>query len=72
MVQKAEIGDIILRAIKCESTEEEQEQFARILEKKLNNHRYSYNSIPLGRTKDKSRKITLADIWGEEKELVFL
>ena len=70
MLQKAEIGEIILKAIKCECAQEEQIHFTKILEEKLKNHRYDYNSIPLGWTKDKSRKITLADIWGEEIDFV--
>lgn len=70
MIQKAEIGEIILKAIMSKATEEQQAEFTKILEEKLKTHRYSYSSIPLGRTKDKSRKITLADIWGDEKDFI--
>ncbi|MBQ3409418.1 MAG: hypothetical protein IJH12_09475 [Clostridia bacterium] len=67
-IQKAEIGDIILRGIHAQATVEEQERFFELLEKRMKTHNYAPISIPLGKTKDGMKKITLADIWEEERK----
>lgn len=62
-IHKAEIGAIILKALKCESSEAELSNFFDILDRQLKAHRYSPQSIPLGRTKDGTKKLTLADLY---------
>ena len=66
-IQKAEIGQIILKGIQVSASLEEQNKFFEVIEKRMKQHGYSYSSIPLGYSKDGTRKITLADIWEDER-----
>ena len=66
-IQKAEIGQIILKAIHTNASLDEQNQFFEVIEKRMKQHGYNYSSIPLGYSKDGTRKITLADIWEDER-----
>lgn len=68
-IMRAEIGQIILRGIQASATEQEQNQFFDVLERKMKQHRYGYSLIPLGRTKDGMKKITLDDIWGDDRAI---
>ncbi len=65
-IHKAEIGAIIQKALAVNSNETDLNNFFNILDKKLSAHRYSPGSIPLGKTKDGSKKITLADLYEEK------
>ena len=66
-IKRAEIGQIILRGIHVDATPEEKDKFFDFLEKKMQQTRYGHNLIPIGRTKDGTKKLTLADIWEEER-----
>lgn len=65
-IQKAEIGQIILKGIHANASLEEQNKFFELIERRMRQNKYNYSSIPLGYSKDGTRKITLANIWEEE------
>ena len=67
-ILRAEIGQIILRGIQANASEKAKKDFIDVFERRMKEHRYSYSLIPLGRTKDGMKKITLQDIWGEDRE----
>ena len=66
-IKNAEIGDIVLKAIKTKSVEEERMYF-RLIEKGLKTGNVKLTAIPLGKSEDGLRNIALADIWEYEKE----
>ena len=65
-ITRHEIGQLILKGIQTNATDEEQNKFFDVIERRMKNHMISYSLIPLGRTKDGMKKITLQDIWGED------
>ena len=66
-IRRAEIGQIVLRAIHTNATVDEQNRFFDFLDGKMQRIRFSYDLIPLGKTKDGKRKITLKDIMENER-----
>ena len=67
-ITRAEIGQIVLRGIQTDASDKAKNDFIDLFERRMKEHRYSYSLIPLGRTKDGKKKITLQDIWGEDRE----
>ena len=66
-IRNAEIGDIVLKGINAESLEEEKMYFG-LIEKGLKMGNVKLAAIPLGKSSDGLRNITLANIWETENE----
>lgn len=64
-IRCAEIGDFVLRGLYMQKSEEEEESYFRMIKRGLENSNLEMKSIPLGKSKDGLKKITLADIWCE-------
>lgn len=64
-IRNEEIGDMILRGINQEGNIKE-EEFLELIEKGLNQKNIKLSTIPLGKSQDGLRTITLADIWEEK------
>lgn len=62
-IQMAEIGNIILKGMMVEATPEEQAKFYSVIENYLKQSKSTMSVIPLGRSQDGRREITLANIW---------
>lgn len=67
-IKKAEIGQIILKGICANATEDEKNAFFDVIEKRMQEVKFSYSTIPLGYSKNGKKKITLADIWEDERD----
>lgn len=67
-ITNAEFGDIILKGIKMGRTVEEERAYVEMIEKALASGNISLGGIPLGKSKDGLRDITLADVWTDSKE----
>lgn len=65
----AEIGDMILERIKSTPDKHEDAIFLNLLEQRLKEQKISKIIIKLGKNEDKSRDITLEDIWYENKKI---
>ncbi len=62
-VINAEIGDMILKVIKDEMTQEECETYFKMIENRLMQSNVKLSDIPLGKSEDGLKRISLADIW---------
>ena len=65
-IKNQEIGYYFLRIIKHDVIESEDIEWFKILQEGLNTSNIKLKAIPLGKSCDGVRKISLADIWGEE------
>lgn len=68
-ITNAEFGDIILKGIKTSRTIEEESAYVEMIEKALATQNIRLSGIPLGKSKDGLRDITLADVWTEQKDI---
>lgn len=68
-IKCAEIGDIILRGIKAGASYKELENFKDVVERGLQKYGLKPSSIPLGKNKDNTREITLADIMPDQRDI---
>ena len=68
-IRSAEIGDLVVRAIKARSTEKDDAQFYREIKKGIEQKSLSLETIELGRSRDGLKKISLSDVWPEKREL---
>lgn len=62
-IRNAQIGDMILKGIHMTGTIEEQEEYFELIEKGIQIGNIDLRAIPLGKSQNGSRNITLADIW---------
>ena len=62
-IRNAEIGDIILKGLNMEATPEEEKSYIELIERGLQRGNVNLRAIPLGKSKDGLKDITLADIW---------
>lgn len=65
-IRNAEISELVLKVINMQGPPEEESTCFEIIEKRLNAANIKLSSIHLGKNKDNSRTITLADIWPDE------
>lgn len=65
-IRKAEISDIVMRLINMNGTIEEEIALFEFIEKGLNMGNVELLTISLGKSKDGTKNITLADIWTDE------
>lgn len=65
-IRNAEIGDIVLKGLNMSGTEEEDRSFLELIEKGLKMGNVKLSSVPLGKSQDGLKNITLADIWIDE------
>lgn len=65
-IKNAQIGDFILRGLQAQGSVEDEINYVQLIQKGLRNK--SLRAIPLGKSKDGARNITLADIWEVEIE----
>lgn len=65
-IRCAEIGDFVIRGLNMQKSPEEEEAYFRLIQRGLENSNLEMKSIPLGKSQDGQKNITLADIWGEE------
>lgn len=67
-IKSAEIGDIILKGIKCNASDEEMEKFYQIISNGIEKYGLKPSSIPLGNNQKGTREITLADVIKDQKQ----
>ena len=67
-IRNAEISDIVMTVINMKGTAEEEKKYFALIEKALRMGRVNLSSVSLGKSKDGTRNITLADIWTDEME----
>lgn len=67
-IRNAEIGNVVMTAINMNGTPEEEMTYFSLVEKGLKMGNVSLKAIPLGKSKDGMKRITLADIWTDEIE----
>lgn len=67
-INNAELGDIILKGIKTTGTAREERAYLNLIEKGLKAGNVKLESISLGKSQDGLRKISLADVWTDEKQ----
>lgn len=67
-IRNAEIGNVVMTAINMNGTPEEEMEYISLIEKGLKMGNVSLKAIPLGKSKDGIKRITLADIWTDEIE----
>ena len=71
-IRNAEIGDIVYRAIYSDMSPEEETKFWISLQEGLRKGNVKMKSVPLGKTQDGLRNITLQDVWPEDiKEITY-
>ncbi len=73
-IRHAKVGDLVYRAINSNMSIEEEEKFWSLLRAGLKMENVKMESVPIGKTQDGSRIITLQEIWpekikGNQKEL---
>lgn len=69
IIKCAEIGEIILRGLNTGASYKELINFQNVVEKGLQKYGIKPSSIPLGKNKDNTREITLADIMPDYRDL---
>jgi len=62
-IRNAEIGNTVYRIIKKETSPQEEKDCIELIQKGLNKKKLDLRTIPLGKSEDGTKKITLADIW---------
>ena len=67
-INNTELGDIILKGIKTTGTAREERAYLNLIEKGLKAGNVKLESISLGKSQDGLRKISLADVWTDEKQ----
>ncbi len=67
-IRNAEIGNVILKGINMQGTDEDERKYFELIEKGIKMGNVNLKSISLGNTRDGTRNITLADIWTDENE----
>ena len=66
-IRNGEIGDLVLKLINMNGSEEEEILYWNIIEKELEKENIKLDTISLGKSKDGLRTITLADVCADEK-----
>lgn len=66
-IRNAEIGHMVLRGMNMNATEEEELEYFELIEEGLEKKNITLSAIPLGKSQDGLRNITLADIWQVDK-----
>lgn len=66
-IRNGEIGDLVLKLINMNGSEEEEILYWNIIEKGLEKENIKLDTISLGKSKDGLRTITLADVCADEK-----
>lgn len=66
-IKRAEIGEFVLKGIQMNGSIEEERRYFEKIEKGLKEGKINLALIPLGKSEDGTRKISLKDIWVEEK-----
>lgn len=69
-IRNNEIGDFVLRGINMKGTPEEKSKFIELIEKGIRQKNINLDAVPLGKSQDGLKNITLADIWTDEKERI--
>ena len=67
-IKNAEISNMILKGIKMDKTEKEEEEYFRLIDSGLKTSNVNLSDIVLGKSKDGLKTITLEDIWIDEEE----
>ncbi len=67
-VRNAEIAEFVLKGIYMNATKQEEKEFYELIESGLKRGRVEMSSVFLGKSKDGTRNITLADIWTNQKQ----
>lgn len=71
-IRNAEISDIVMKAINTRGTSEEARAYYDLIEQGLNMGNVKMSAVSLGKNKDGTKNITLADVWIDEPEKVKL
>lgn len=67
---RAEIGDFVLKGLHMKESKEKEEEYFELIQKGLEKANIKLEEVPLGKTEDSSRSITLADIWLDNEERI--
>lgn len=67
-IRNAEISDIVMNLINMEVSPEQEGQYYSLIEKGIKKGNVNLRAISLGKSKDGTRNITLADIWHDENQ----
>lgn len=65
-IKYAEISDFVLRGLQTPGDVDDEERFFSTIERGIRRSNFKFKDISLGKTKDGTRTITLADIWPME------
>ena len=65
-ISRFEIGRMVCTMMNSSNSKEEEDAFISILTRKIQSSRVSLGSIPIGKSRNGSKKITLKDIWYED------
>lgn len=67
-ITREEIGDLVLKGMNIEGNYEQERLYLNMIRTGILDGKFKLSDIPLGKSKDGSRSITLSDIWGYEEK----
>ncbi len=68
-IRNEEIGNIVLKGLNMSGTEEDDEQYFKLIEKGLKMGNVKLSSVPLGKSQDGLKNIYLSDIWETQEKI---